>query len=354
MNKRKISIVVGAGAGVPFGMPLGRELRDQIIDNTNDDLFRETCLFYAKKNDKHTFNGEYGDIAREFFANKFLRANTYSIDSFLSNQGWDIPDIGKIAIATVLLKEEKKYFSNTRKSYALLKKHYYGVDTIDERKFSYEKEILYKDNWIQILIDLLNPQNGKVEHFLERLRQIEFISFNYDRFLEQNMIEHYYNNYMGVNVYGNSEQLLKEKILAYKNDLHLEYVYGALGPTWPEQVSDFFPDANQCIFSSELSPEIVLNASKNIDTIRKCDGSVTYFLDSEKIFFLGFSFNEDNISKIRLYNIPRDRGIKLFVTSVGLPDYIQSSLKDYFGKHNVNFFNSESPSSEALEFLTFV
>src|SRR5258708_34213407 len=88
-------LILGAGASHPYGLPLGRDLSDQIIVNTTPGAeLRKTLAMLAFPDDKV-----------DEFSNAFLRSGAQSIDAFLARRQEFTP-LGKLIIAAIVMASE--------------------------------------------------------------------------------------------------------------------------------------------------------------------------------------------------------------------------------------------------------
>lgn len=346
--QRSNTIIIGAGASVPFGMPAGAELRDRILKLTTvpQDIEQALSHYYSETMQQHD---DFRLLFRDFIEG-FKESNTISIDSYLSNQDEITNMIGKLAIAYELGGASLSGYENSKYSFCVKRNVYQSPGV------SKTEEVLFKDNWIQLLINFLNPKNGKVDVFLERLSQIHFISFNYDRILERNIYEHYYNNYPEVK--NGDWNIYKEKL---SEALSIKYVYGSLGDVEPGGVKrNISSRVRSSSYANDSSnPYALLASARNLDLIRNDEGDIVIYKqlrDSDSIFILGFSFDEDNLRKLGL--LDGDERPNLYVTSIGLDHRTISLLTGRFDKQKarkmdkkVHFFDSSDASSAALRNL---
>jgi hypothetical protein len=165
--------ILGAGARVPYGMPDGNQLTLDIIEelpaklpnlravgtltNTLHDVY---YLLYAANRLPLTTHRLIS------FRKALAYAAHSSIDSFLvsyrDEEGF--PEIGKLAVAKVLLHKEFK--QNLKRGASVSK---------DGRDW----------DWLTYLFrEMLKGTNGTVEDFLDK-NKVAFVTFNYDRTLER-------------------------------------------------------------------------------------------------------------------------------------------------------------------------
>ncbi|MFG1523849.1 hypothetical protein ABMA67_02450 [Halobacteriovorax sp. RZ-3] len=358
IEPRDITIIIGAGAGVPFGMPTGAELRDMMLKVKRPSAEMNSALNRClNKRRRH-----YDESHYEEFLEMFKEANTISIDSFLSNQAEYINIVGKVSIANILLDMEKKSYENTKYSYCAVERGYYSPTG------SHRETRFYQDNWIQLLVNLLNPKDGDEYKFLERISKINFVSFNYDRLLEQNLVEHFYHNYDNVRN-GDWENKCKE----FQEALSFTYVYGSLGKCIPKNIGSH-SKRNNYLFNDKINTSDLVSSAEGISLIRlneEKELDFSFINKSQSIFTLGFSFDEDNLRLLKL--LEGEEKPALYVTSLGLEEGIISKLDDRYNTYlekrealtpsnrvinkkiiidcNVSYFSSNNPSTDALRYL---
>jgi len=94
MNERTV-LILGAGASKPYGLPLGWQLRDMVVDLARQHIIHELCATLG-------FNShEYAT-----FAKSLATSGERSVDAFLER----VPQwtkIGKLGIAYCLCSMEK-------------------------------------------------------------------------------------------------------------------------------------------------------------------------------------------------------------------------------------------------------
>lgn len=177
----KTVFIIGAGASNEIGMPTGSDLRNNIIDIftgiKTSQSYKDSSKFLelpdhiiAARNGIYTYFNydekifeKHIDILDEIVQSLEL---TSSIDNFLYNEqnNPEIQVIGKIAIVSSILKAESE------------------CALCDVSKFNNIKPTM-EGSWYYSLFLELNKQ-ATLSEFIERLKYIYFIIFNYDRTLE--------------------------------------------------------------------------------------------------------------------------------------------------------------------------
>ncbi|MDR3626838.1 MAG: SIR2 family protein [Ignavibacteriaceae bacterium] len=331
MIKQNTVFILGAGASAPYNFPTGYNLNWKIIDN-----FRSRMTKIAHGKNPYMVDNLDKEIA--VFLDQFKGTPQTSIDLFL-NRHRSIPffsELGKKAIILSLLDSEKEslvYF--TRRNNA--------------------------GNWYSsifqyMLNGLENPDSYK--QFGDN--KITFITFNYDRSLE------YYLHYSLSKNF--SETLKDENKEAYKeviNKINIIHVYGQLGPLpWQNKMSAS-PISSTRIESLgygettidydylNLLTEYIQTIPERI-SIPKGDPIWEALAYAEHIFFLGFSFGEENMNMLKetINNIPQHTSI--YCTVKGLEQIkIDKIWNQYFNTHFPNgwrrhVWKTEDMDSDAL------
>jgi len=149
MIKIPTVLVLGAGASVPFGLPSGQILVDIIchllvpgpsphwIPNWLRDPLTKTFVMLRDK---------FANDAVESFARKLAKSGEESIDSFLEDQTGEFLEIGKGAIAAVLLAFEMEsalYYDSMRKR-------------LENRFIEGGRKNEIENNWYQLLWSALS------------------------------------------------------------------------------------------------------------------------------------------------------------------------------------------------------
>lgn len=281
------TLVLGAGASMPYGFPSGSTLREWLCD---PDTLRDLQI---------KFNEE--DI--KVFCETFLHSGMQSIDAFLARRGahslyppYDnasagqrtFSDIGKAAIALKLIEcEEHNSLFNTK-----------------------------EDHWYQYLWTSLSDSLSDFGK-----NKLSIITFNYDRSLEHYLLTALQHSF-GINEKQASEQLKKIPII---------HVYGQLAEL-PHICADgaesrfFKPDISNLAYIDAAARGIkVIDEGRNDDSV--FGKAQKYLSEAERICFLGFGFDETNVHRLGIKNILTDRFMKsgfavprVYATSIGQRD----------------------------------
>ena len=275
MTERKNVVVLGAGASKEFGLPTGVELAAQIatIANIRFDDFGHN-LVSGDHNLVTTLKlvDERRGINPLLHAAWKIRDNMAlapSIDNYLDTHKHDsdIVAFGKIAICNAIQAAEgnSSLFVDT--------------DTINPRLRTGE----LGDTWIQGLFKILVSKRD-FEGFLAALRNITFISFNYDRCVQQ------YFSFAARSYFDLSSQGVQDVLSA----LHIVFPYGSVG--------DFeFVQDHRTNFGVKNYRASLLSAAEKIRTFTEGSDSETVneiriaFENAKVVMFLGFGFLDLNM-----------------------------------------------------------
>ncbi len=178
--------ITGAGASWEYGFPLGRELVRQIVQGTakGGDLRAELLRTdYIRE----------GDI--DAFSERLRGSDPRSIDTFLEGNQPEMVEIGKAAIALLILRAEHQCKREGRL--------FIGSE-------------LLQDHWLGYVWDLMRS-GSTPENFANN--QISFVTFNYDR-----LIEYYFET-----VLQHTFGIRHEAAKTLQQSLRIVHLHGELG-----------------------------------------------------------------------------------------------------------------------------
>lgn len=244
--RSRVVLVLGAGASVAMGYPVGSGLRSKIIEHSSSKY-----LNVIARADPGI---DRDQIA--LFSQAFRDSQMVSIDAFLARRP-EFVNIGKLAIAAVLLDHEDPATLHT---------------------------CPHDDNWYQYFFNRIAAQSWdglKLDHYA-------IVTFNYDRSLE-----HYLLGAMTAS-YNRSLDECYQKI----RELKILHVYGTLGSCDPSAAEYF-------AYGRGVSRESVAIAASMLRVIpegRKDDETLAearrLLLETDHIAFLGFGFDESNLERL--------------------------------------------------------
>ncbi len=290
MIDNKTVFILGAGASMPYGFPLGQLLKDTI------------ARYYGTVHPKYISEMGFDESQMNKFAEALSNSPLTSVDSFLESRP-DFIEIGKTCIGAELLVAENenrlfKYWQDKRYSlWEKMKKPDFKVGHGD-----FEND----GSWYQELFLLLKAPIDKFKQ-----NNVVFITFNYDRSLEQYL-------YLSLkNTYGANDEQCRSII----KEVPIIHVYGHLG-LLPWQAEPSGKDETSSYIANRESSRISI-AVKNIDIIRQGETNLEKFnlafehlQSAKRICVIGFGFNEENIKRLRLPELKQSQ--RLYGTVYGL------------------------------------
>lgn len=282
MIEKPTTLVLGAGASMPYGYPSGSALRQRLI---SEELFSpaiESRMLGQK------------DVAS--FCETFRYSGMPSIDAFLSRRGLHKTEsnvatfelVGKLGIALALRKR------------AVFGGLFHKWDEADVNQIDID------DNWYEYLwvrlTDGVTKEN--VARFGEN--KLRIVTFNYDTSLEQYLFTALRNAY-GLDDVRAMELLAK---------IPIHHVYGRLtfgtNELCPDQMKygvgglDLISDDAGCI---QVIDEMRIDSSP---TLERCFDAL---VNAERILFLGFGFDSVNVARLRVADALHDRYASQFKDS---------------------------------------
>ncbi|MDD4876825.1 MAG: hypothetical protein PHQ86_06845 [Dehalococcoidales bacterium] len=255
-------IVLGAGASASYDYPLGNRLL-KIIDlklarpNGNWIPILKKCGINTDEIEKF----RYG----------LFHAQPFSVGSFLESRP-EFITIGKLVIALSLIPYEK----------------HDGLFSFDAR------------------------ENGCYQYIFNRMisgcpfadfrkNEIAFITFNYDRSLE------YYLHTALTEKYGETA----EETAAVLNKIPIIHVHGSLGKlTWQisgiDEFSRPYRPRNESNNDKEIqsAAEQIIIISEGKDTSAEFQEASNLLKSGERIYFLGFGYNDTNLRRLKIDELP--------------------------------------------------
>ena len=279
--------ILGAGASADFGFPSGEELRQRIIQGfiaTDSQTYKdvESIAKALSVPDEDEFNDYIKPINE--FAYKLKHDAGYSIDAFLERFKESYLEIGKLAIASILAKCENQ-------------------------------DIFYSsDNWYRIIYDRMK-QGASIDTFPQN--RVSFITFNYDRSLEQFL----YNGLLNFH-----EKVTENYVRNIISQIPIVHIYGQLDPLpWQN------PDGrsyNRHITLGQLKryrENISIVFEKITETTNSnFQKAVALLEQADRVYILGFGFHADNFSRLKLAELTLRK--KIMATSYGLGPQVADSI----------------------------
>lgn len=307
--------VVGAGGGVPYGLPTGYGLRRRIMraiyhrgneeKEENDDLTLRSAVDKAL--------GEINSLRP--LGPALQGTSPLSIDALLERRP-DLQEVGKAAIAATLLRDE--YLSD----------------------FTIEK-----GDWLGYLYLRIH-----CDYDLFADNQISFITFNYDRLIEHRLTLALSSHH------GKS----KEEAWVRVREIPIIHVYGQLGEYSPVQSESAVEFTNIHELShldksvaDARTPERIKQAAAGIYLINERDESPNSIIaakdvlrKAQRIFFLGFGFDETNVARISTTLDTQLRRVRIVGSALGL---FKGELSDTRALVTTSFKGSITGTTDKVE-----
>ncbi len=246
-NGGRSVLILGAGASTHLGYPIGTALLAQI------------CVRIKQKKYYEEIDKLYKPEEIQNFYIRLSRSGYYSIDTFLEDNR-EFIDIGKLFIADCL----KQY------------EDWAGLFPPGD------------PGWYQYLFNRMRtPLLDQIEQ-----NNITIITFNYDRSIEAYLHQTITHRY----------KISEDSSANIVRQFNIIHPHGILGD---------YPDVP---YSNDLTGTSLQTISKSIKIIHEINDKVDTFCSSEfeishkalqesqKIYFLGFGFHEDNIRRFRFFS----------------------------------------------------
>lgn len=293
MITEKTVLILGAGASVDYGYPLGRALIISIYEN----LAEGRALY------KQLLQCNFQPQLIKQFGTDLKECNLPSIDAFLENRN-EFEKIGKAAIAATLIRHE-------------------GL------------EYLSRQGWYEYLHSRLI---GRKEEF--QANKLAVVTFNYDRSFEASLFLALQKSY----------NLTDSECAKYVNMIPIIHVYGQLGelPHLSENGRHYSPLVDQgVIHQSVRGIKIVHEGAGDTLEFQRAQEAISQV---KIVCCLGFGFHPENVKRLNLSQTlqgsPRK---KVYLSAYDLtqrqteklkarifPDGISGSIHIEFGRHDHN------------------
>lgn len=306
MIDKKTIFVLGAGASCPYGYPSGTRLRELIC---LDQGFWRSYNEYLKS--KETDQNKRENRLREVnhFRQNFEKSGNKSIDVFMANNSKLAP-IGKYIIAYEVFRAERRSLFGERAKWAQEEREMPTNSRPIRREYILGTADFQGGDWYFYIYNrLIEGLEGKDTLPDLSNGNLAFITFNYDRSLEQFFYEALRNSFT---------QVSEDKIVQSLKQLKILHVYGQIALLkWqnPEDYVDYKPQIDE----SSLE-----RAAENIRTIYEekqnpeLAEAQNLLKQAERIFFLGFGYAPENMEILRLPESIPPTSCKVYGTAFGL------------------------------------
>jgi hypothetical protein len=276
---KKTVFVLGAGASCPYGYPSGAQLREDICLR-----FKKRYMDYLNRVEPNLTARSDKSATIEHFTNTFFKSKIQSIDLFLANNR-RLASTGKYIIAFEILEAEHKNRSPEHVAQSI------GQDWYLYLFNRFIRDITTGDR-------LPDFSNGR----------IGFITFNYDRSLENLLYESLRNSFTNIP---------EHEIFRCLEGIEIIHVYGQVAPLEWQNRSDYVS------YAPSIDDALLKKVSCNIKTIYEEENTSELedahdMLDAaERVFLLGFGYAPENMEILKLPGII-SKASEFYGTSFGL------------------------------------
>lgn len=323
MIKKKTTLILGAGASKYFGYPTGEELFSRILDITKKNSSDYGILKLFTKSEYEIDN----------FRTTLINSGKCSIDEFLEHRT-EFNFLGKCAIALAIIPFENQ-------------------------------DNLFKggsnENWYKFLNRILNSESSSADLF--STNQISFITFNYDRSLEQFLFTIIKNSFPDMNDEKCTQVMDSFPIihlhgtlgyLPYKNrDIQKEFESVGYNPHFRKQLEG----KSYRAYSPKTDYNVIKECIQNLKIIHDDQDSKIFeyatelLQDSERIYFLGFGYNTTSLRRLRISDLMGNKLIagtaygmgKNEITKVYTDTHQKIEINRLFNCGIVDFFKDHMP-----------
>ena len=286
--------VIGAGASEPYGLPLGGELKENILEGYRDG---------GKHLNELINTTPFSHQDAQHFVDALRYSGLGSVDAFLERRS-EFMEIGKAAMGIELLWAE-----------------------VADRLWQ------PKNNWLTYLYSQM--VGASLEEFAQN--KVAFITFNYDRCIEHFLFTSLKNSF------GKST----EETAAVARKIQVVHLHGSLGRLPWQGEKDVVDLGNNQIDAHMM--KIIGRTIKVIHEDHMTDGRDIDFklaevmlVQARRVYLLGFGFGARNVQRIKLEHLtPHVFG----GTAYGLTDRERNGCRDLCGGR-VNLL-----SQQCLDFM---
>lgn len=269
-------LILGAGASMDYGFPLGKGLRDLVCSIKDD----------ATAGIIQSAGYSLGSLFE--FIGALRHSGFTSVDWFLEERPEYI-DIGKAAIAASLIP-----FENPDKLFppSAPQKH-----------------------WYELFLNVLDQPIGSFDS-----NNLSIITFNYDRSLEHYLFSTLRERYRS-----------DERAVEVMNQFPIVHVHGSLGDLIPLKSSGRE-------YNHELNPESIQIAASDIIIVGEASGETPEFekarallSEAKRIVFLGFGYHPESVKRLGIFNEPWSeemrKNVRVGGTSREIPAHIWNTIQ---------------------------
>jgi hypothetical protein len=272
LDKFSYLFIVGAGAGKPYGLPTGKELYLHLQQN---------C---------HFTHGDWAEAAT-YFMEELRLTSGVSIDKYININAARLKDIGVLSIAAAI--------------------HFYETQSC----LSMPPRYLPNGDWMTYLFEKMHRGLNTPEDLLKLHdnNHVAFITFNYDRSLEHFLFSVLWGLIKNSNINIHNETQWKAVTDVIKQ-IPIIHVYGKIGKL-PWEDGRYEPgrccsgdvvsyghegrDGSFAVLARRTHTMIDLIYEERKDN-PEIENAKKLISNSKRIFFLGFGYDENNLSILNL------------------------------------------------------
>ena len=286
--------VLGAGASEPYGYPTGAELRTEVLRGLGGQIekYAPLCEWLDKEGLRE---------ARLRCAEALVKCTPKSVDAFLETRR-EFELVGKLAMAYVVMCRE------------------------DEGNLFSEEEI--PGDWLRYLLSYMS---GPFDSFGDNA--VSFITFNYDRVLEHVLFNEVKYRYGKRDV----------ECAAVLRKIPIVHVHGSLGPLpWQEGGGRPYHPLPQA-WEAEPAADRIKIVCESAEEDPGFNKARTWIREAQRIYFLGFGYNKDNVERLHLGECKE--GAWIYGTAIGFSD---REHKDICVSLNAQIGPTKNPRPDVL------
>lgn len=281
MLREHVTLILGAGSSVVFGLPLGVELKNQIAESIYlyyDDFGRslergsheiaEAFRLIAQKDDR--LRGDTNTLIKAARDIADALPMCGSIDDYIERHSGhhEYELCAKLGIAHCILKSERG-----------------SALRADPYKSNSPQLSAFEGCWLSEFLQIVTRRSS-AKALKEAFSKITVVNFNYDRCFDQ------FTYFWLIAVYKLSQQEAADIL----SSIEIIHPYGSIG-------NIPYIDRSGVIFGDDPSGTELISIAKNIRTYSESAGErdrstaiAEALTKTKKIIFLGFAFHEQNMS----------------------------------------------------------
>jgi hypothetical protein len=319
--------VIGAGANAEIGMPTGEKLKKDIIKALDfSSIFTDSpsigTKVYFSMQDIFDTKERIDNIASTI---REAMPFAISIDNFLDAHRLEdgIADAGKIAIiAAILAAERKSYLS----------------------KLPNSQEVL-SETWYPLFFKKIS-EGCEINEFIERLKDISFIIFNYDRCFEHYMIH-------AIDVY---YKISRSRAINLVEQMNIIHPYGYIGNLNRVPLGEALDYKKLGVFYRNIR-----TFAEDSEETKKERTEIKHLIDrANRVIFLGFAYHRMNLDLLFKYpgyaatladDAPLTDHFDCYGTGFGISDGDRKYIQDILRKLDPRINNCDISGDKCADFF---